>query len=131
MAHIATQTILINNDKGGSVEGLLHLTMYDKHERIKRAAGAWVGFWLLAILSVPIMLAHFVLVPAFLILGPFFAYRRYNASAVPKEVTGRCPTCQEEICLPLEATDSLPMWTYCPANNDPVQLLEQNRSFTK
>ncbi len=124
MASTETQTIIIKNDKGDSSEGILHLETYDKQDRIKRAAIAWAGFWLLAVLFIPVLIVHFVAIPLFLILGPVFAYKRYNTESIPKEITGNCPTCGEDVQIKLEASDRLPMWSYCSAHNDPIQLLE-------
>jgi len=124
MASLETQSIIIKNDNGVTCDGTLHLMAYDKQERVKRAAIAWGGFWLLAVIFIPIVIVHLVAIPLFLILGPVFAYKRYHAASIPKEVTGRCPTCGEELKIQLETSDRLPMWSYCSAHNDPIQLLE-------
>ena len=124
MASIKTQTILIKNDKNISSEGALHSTIYEHQERVKRATMALVGFWLLALISTPVLVLHFVLVPAFLFMGPYFAYKRYHAVSVPIEVTGHCPTCDKELRIQLETSDRLPMWSYCSARHDPIQLVE-------
>lgn len=124
MASIETKTILIKNNEEASSEGTLHLAVYDHNERVKRAVIALLGFWLLAVVFIPIMIVHLVAIPLFLVLGPVFAYKRYHAAAIPKEVTGRCPTCGEELKIVLEPSDRLPMWSYCSAHNDPIQLLE-------
>src|SRR3569833_3439926 len=102
MATMTARAILI---KGGDIinEGVLHLQTFDARERKIRAAKMWGLMWLFALLSVPIIVAHFVLVPGFLIAGPVMAYRRYRLVEVPNQVTGMCPTNKEEINLPLGA----------------------------
>jgi len=124
MSSIETRPIIIKNGEGATCDGTLHVETYDKQERVKRAAIALGGFWLLAVIFIPIVIVHLVAIPAFLILGPVFAYKRYHAASIPKEITGRCPTCGEELKVQLEASDRLPMWSYCSAHNDPIQLLE-------
>lgn len=124
MASIETRMILIKNDKNISSEGSLHFTIYEHQERMKRAIIALTGFWFLALVSVLVVVLHFVLAPAFLFMGPYFAYKRYHAVSVPTEVIGHCPTCGEELRIQLDASDRLPMWSYCSARHDPIQLLE-------
>ena len=124
MATIKTQTILIKNDKNISSEGTLRFTIYDHQDRVKRAIIALAGFWLLALISVPVVVLHFVLVPAFLFMGPYFAYKRYHTISVPTEVIGHCPTCDEELTIQVETSDRLPMWSYCSARHDPIQFVE-------
>jgi len=124
MAKIETQSIIIKNDQGAASEGTLHMAAYNKQERMKRAAIALGGFWMLAVIFIPIVGVHLIAIPLFLVLGPVFAYKRYHAVSIPQEVTGKCPTCGEELKIQLETSDRLPMWTYCSAHNDPIQLLE-------
>lgn len=108
---------------GVTLPGSLHLLEYSGQERVKRAAIAWLVCWLLAVVSLPIVFAHWVLVPGFFFAGPFAAYRYYHTLAVPQAITGRCPQCQHDITLPVEAADKLPMWRYCPQCNQSLQLL--------
>lgn len=125
MATMTVRPILI---KGGDVinVGVLHLQTFDPRERRIRAAKIWALMWLFALLSVPIIVAHFVLVPGFLMAGPVMAYRRYRLVEVPDHVTGTCPTNKEEMNLPLEASTRLPVWTHCQQCRTSIQLLEKN-----
>lgn len=108
-------------------EGILHLQAFDPRERKIRAAKMWGLMWLFALLSLPIIIAHFVLVPGFLIAGPVMAYRRYRVKEVPNHMTGICPTNKEEINLPLEASVRLPIWIHCPGCKSSIQLLEKHQ----
>jgi hypothetical protein len=69
MTTMVTRPMLL---KSGDIinEGILHLQSFDSKERKIRAAKIWGFMWLLALLSLPIIVAHFVLVPGFLIAGP-------------------------------------------------------------
>jgi hypothetical protein len=62
MTTMVTRPMLL---KSGDIinEGILHLQSFDSKERKIRAAKIWGFMWLLAILSLPIIVAHFVLVP--------------------------------------------------------------------
>ena len=113
--------------KSGEVtgDGILFLKAFDAKERKIRAAKTWALMWLFAVLSLPIIIAHFILVPGFLIAGPVLAVRRYRVTEVPDHVSGLCPSGKEEFTLTLEASDHLPMWSYCPVCNASLQLLDK------
>ena len=113
MTTIVTRPILV---KSGDIENeaLLHMKSFDARERKIRAAKIWGLMWLGAVLSVPIIIAHFVLVPGFLIAGPVMAMKRYRTTEIPDHASGTCPAGKEEFTVPLEASAKLPMWTHCP-----------------
>lgn len=127
MTTTVTRPILV---KSGDVDGeaVLYLQSFDTRERKIRAAKIWGLMWLFAVLSLPIIIAHFVLVPGFLIAGPVMAMRRYRVAEIPDHVSGTCPSGKEEFTLELEASDHLPMWTHCPACNASLHLLEKEQS---
>lgn len=106
-------------------DGVLHLRAFDARERKLRAAKTWALMWLFAVLSLPIIIAHFVLVPGFLIAGPVMAFKRYRVTEVPDHVSGNCPAGKEEFTLALESSDRLPMWSHCPVCKSSLQLLEK------
>lgn len=62
----------------------------ERSGRALRAAGACV---LLAAVSVLLPIAHFVLVPGFLLAAPIFATRRLRERASIIALTGTCPRC--------------------------------------
>ena len=115
--------VLKSGDTTG--EGILHLQTFDAKERKMRAAKTWALMWLFAVLSLPIIIAHFILVPGFLIAGPVLAVRRYRVMEVPDHVSGNCPAGKEEFSLQLETSDRLPMWTHCPVCKASLQLIEK------
>ena len=84
--------------------------------------------WLLAILAVAIPLAHFILVPGFLLAGPVVAVLRYRDTERNEQVTGECPVCGKPVTIPLDSSDQLPLWTYCPPSGDPIRVLEEGGS---
>ena len=123
MPTVETHPVLIKGNNDQTEEGLLQTTVYTHQDRVKRAILVCAGLWLLAALSVPLIFAHWVLVPGFLIAGPIVGLKRYRTERVPNTVTGQCPACHEKLVISLESTDQLPLWTYCSSNNDPIQLL--------
>ncbi|HHH36775.1 MAG TPA: hypothetical protein ENK48_08130 [Gammaproteobacteria bacterium] len=125
MAERQSRPIRISNSNGQHTEGTLNYSVYTPRERMLRGAKALGICWGLAVLSIPLIGAHWVLVPGFLIAGPVVGYRRYHSTESMESAVGECPTCHQQVTIPLEAGDRLPKWTYCPANNDPIQLTEE------
>ena len=123
MATLRTENIVIKNDESGISVGELHTRDLNPGDRWKRAAAGLALFWGLAVLSLPIVGLHWVLVPGFLIAGPVVAYRRYAAASIMDDATGRCPACGEEVRIALTPSDRIPKWTYCPNCNKPLQLV--------
>ena len=64
--------------------------------RVWRAAVPCLVCWALALASVFIVLAHFILVPGFLVAGPVLAYVRFRMVRVVRKVHGACPRCRIE-----------------------------------
>ncbi len=123
----STQAVLIKGTRadGEAVEtqGQFHYVEYDKNDRTRRAIKAWAISWALAVGSIFLIIAHWVLVPGFLIAGPFMARRYYRIERSAKEVSGPCPVCGEECAIKLEGNEKLPLWSYCTPNRDPVQIV--------
>jgi len=124
MAEIRTQAVKLEHETAGAGAGELHVQWFDKRDRMRRAAITWLTCWGLALVSVPIIFAHWVLVPGFLIAGPFMAYRYYHTEIVPKKISGACPSCGQAMELRLETSDQLPMWRYCPLCNESLHIKE-------
>lgn len=127
MATMVQRPILLKS--GDAVgDGILHLQAFDPRERKIRAAKMLGLMWLFAALSVPIIIAHFVLVPGFLLAGPVMAFKRYRVTEVPDHVSGNCPAGKEDFTLSLEASDRLPMWSHCPSCNASLYLMDKEGS---
>jgi hypothetical protein len=63
-------------------------------DRVKRGLKALFACWGIAVLTVLIPIAHFVLVPAFLALGILLFTKRLREQASIVGLTGTCPRCQ-------------------------------------
>ncbi len=103
--------------------GELNVQVYSDHERLMRSLKIWGLCWLLAVLSLPILGAHWFLVPGFLIAGPIMGYRRYHQHSISVKVTGTCPRCHNEINLTLEPREQLPLRKYCPHCSAPLHIV--------
>lgn len=77
-------------------EALLQLRSFDSPARVKRAVAALAVWWGAAFLSLFIPVAHFLLVPGFLMFGLVTFVRRLKTSAVVVKARGTCPDCGAE-----------------------------------
>ena len=130
MPTIENTLVHIKGNDGQVTSGNMFTTHYDHGESVKRAMMKLGLFWLLALASIPIIFAHWVLVPGFFIAGPLMAYRTFQMKYTRNHVQGQCPVCQEDVEIKMEARDELSAWTYCPRCDNPLHLLEIN-SATK
>ena len=119
------KAVVLTGNEGQSSDGLMHIISYQRRDRIQRAVTAWLGFWLLAVLSVPIIIAQWILVPAFLIAGPLVAFRRFKSESKAEKITGECPVCQKQVSIDLEADDAVPMWKYCSECKSSLNITEK------
>lgn len=82
---------------GKEGRGIAQAHLWSAEEKKKRALTGLAITWGLAVLSVFLPLAHFFLVPAFLIVGPFIFFwaRRQNGKITALEAA--CPFCGEAL----------------------------------
>ena len=126
MPTIENTSVNIKSNEGQTTPGSMQSTHYDHSECVKRALLKLGLFWLLALASIPIIFAHWVLVPGFFIAGPWMAYRTFQVKYTRNHVRGSCPVCQEDVEIKLEGRDELPRWTYCPRCNNPIQIFTKD-----
>jgi len=92
MPTIETTAILIcNNDGDKSTDGKLSTLVFDQAELTKRALTRLGLCWLASLGSLPIIFAHWVLVPGFFIAGPLLAVATYKMKSAADHVDGQCP----------------------------------------
>ena len=111
---IETKIEFRGNDGDSTTDATLFSLEFDQAELTKRALTRLGLCWLAAIGSIPIIFAHWVLVPGFFIAGPVMAMTAYKMKTAPDHADGRCPDCKESISLKFEPKDTFPKWTYCP-----------------
>jgi len=125
MASQEQKTISVKDDKGAASDGVLHYTSYNAGDRLGRAVIALVACLIVAGITLFIPIAHFFLVPAFLIAGPVLFYVRYKQTDAKEKVATHCPRCHESVEIELEATDKLPKWGFCPKCDCSLELSEK------
>lgn len=126
---IDTTAIGIESDNFPVRDGILYRQVFSNTERVQRALKMLVILWALALATVFVPIAHFVLVPTFLLAGPIVAFRRYGMKSVLEKAGGACPACGQEIAIPLAPGDRLPKRGYCPACNKPLRLVYNSPEF--
>lgn len=122
MSQQQVEAITIKGAASSSV-GELHTRSFTPWERMVQAGKVLAVAWSLALITVFIPIAHFVLVPLFLVAGPVMALMKYRVETVAEKAHGVCPECEQAVDIALDPADRLPKWTYCPACNKPVQLM--------
>ena len=126
MSESKSEPIVMKGNESASSVAELHTRTFTPGERMGRA-GKLLGIsWLLEVVTLFIPIAHFVLVPLFLIAGPVMAVMRYKSESVMEKAHGVCPECANTIDIELEPNDKLPKRTYCPVCSKPLQLMYHN-----
>ncbi len=128
MSESKTEAIVIKGNESAACAGELLSTRFESSERLARAGKVLAVAWLLALITAFIPIAHFFLVPLFLIAGPVMAFMKYKAETVLEKALGTCPECSKAIDIILDPADKLPKRTYCPDCNKPLQLMYHDGS---
>lgn len=81
---------------GKEGDATIRIRSFDRSARLKRAAIGLATWWAVALACVFIPVAHFLLVPGFLIFGLFTFVQRVKATAIVVAAHGTCPDCGAE-----------------------------------
>lgn len=123
MAEEVNRNIQFKSQKNNSTRPAeMHLLAFSLQEQKVRAIKALLLFWAIATVCVLIPIAHFILVPGFLIGGIIAAKRRWNKSEEGIDAKGMCPDCENNICINLDKNAELPQWHSCPECSDALEL---------
>lgn len=114
-----------SSDAENATDATLYLLEFDQGELTKRALTRLGLCWLASLGSIPIIFAHWVLVPGFFIAGPIMAITAYKMKTAPDHADGPCPACNDSISFKFEPKDTLPKWNYCPSCNKSIQVSEK------
>jgi hypothetical protein len=101
--------------------GQVRFQHWARSARLGRATKVLAALWGLAVLSVAIPVAHFLLVPAFLIAGPIAAFRRLRQESGILGGEGVCPACGVQMVIEAHA-DEWPFFDVCQACSTPVRI---------
>jgi hypothetical protein len=107
------QEFLLNGFAPTPGYGSTTVITYDRPARWQRALKALGKWWGIALLSVFIPVAHFVLVPSFFLFGLFQFSQRLGAVEVPSDAHGKCPDCGAEQPLELATQWRVPQLVTC------------------
>ena len=116
------QPLQIRDGQGNTRSGEVNYLLYDAAERNKRAFKMLALCWGLAVVSIFIIILHWVLVPGLLIAGPIMAVRKHKVTREIESARGTCPACQQDVTFKMEVDETLPKNSYCPQCNAPIQL---------
>ncbi len=86
---------------------------YARPERVRRAVTGLAAAWGAALLSVFIPVAHFLLVPGFVLFGLFLFVTRIRTDRVVVDATGTCPDCGTQQTLDVHGRWHLPRQLAC------------------
>jgi hypothetical protein len=113
MSHGTAQPVvlIVGNER---TTGEVRIERWDPSARLLRAAKRWVVLWGLAVVSVLVPVAHFVLVPALLIAGPIAAFMRWRQRSGVLGGEGMCPACRVLMTIDAHA-DEWPLFDVCEA----------------
>ncbi len=125
MAENITRAIEFKSQSSGKANPAeMHVVAFSPSERKARAIKSLLIFWLIAILCIPILIAHFILVPGFFIGGIVVASRRWKAEEEGREAIGICPACDQQTTISLDKNPELPQWHDCSKCSASIELRE-------
>ena len=95
------QSFTLTGYGGAPTNGTVTVQEFSRDERVRRALGALGKWWGIALLSVFIPVAHFILVPSFLLYGIWQFAQRIGTTTQTIDAHGVCPDCRAEQTLEL------------------------------
>jgi hypothetical protein len=95
------QPILLSGYHGEPTRGSVTIHEVDRDARLRRAFTELAKWWGVALLTVLIPVAHFVLVPSFLAYGAWQFFQRLGTAELVSDARGTCPDCGAEQMLEL------------------------------
>lgn len=95
------EPIALSGYHGAPTSGSVTIHTFDREQRVRRAFGGLGKWWAVALFSVFIPVAHFVLVPSFLTYGAYQFFQRLGTVELATDARGTCPDCGAEQTLEL------------------------------
>jgi len=92
--------------------GEVRIARWTGSARLVRAMKMLGVLWGLGVVSVLVPVAHFLLVPAFLLAGPIAAFMRWRQESSILGGQGACPACSADMTLEASA-DEWPLFRIC------------------
>ena len=117
------QRFLLKGYHGVPTSGTVTIGTFTREERVRRAFAGLGKWWGIAVVSVLIPVAHFVLVPSFLAYGVWQVFQRLGTVELVIEARGTCPDCGAEQALDLAARWRAPQPVTCRLCHRGLQLV--------
>ena len=117
------QGVLLRGYHGAPTSGTVTIREFNRDERVRRALAGLGKWWGVAIVSVFIPVAHFVLVPSFLAYGGWQFFQRLGTVELATDAHGTCPDCGTEQALDLAARWRAPQPVTCRQCHRGLQLV--------
>jgi len=95
------QPFILTGYHGVPTHGSVTIQAFDREQRWRRALAGLGKWWGIALLSVFIPVAHFLLVPSFFVYGLGQFFQRLGTAEVAAAPRGTCPDCGAEQVLEL------------------------------
>jgi hypothetical protein len=107
------QAFTLTGYGGAPTEGTVTVQEFSRKERVRRALGGLGKWWGIALGSVFIPVAHFLLVPSFLLYGIWQFVQRLGTMSLATDAHGICPDCHAEQALELATRWRVPQPVTC------------------
>lgn len=111
--HTRVQSFVLTGFSGAPTRGTITIRMFERPERLRRALLALAKWWGIALLSVFIPVAHFLLVPSFFLYGIWQWVQQLGTAELALPARGTCPDCGAEQALDLRARWRVPQDVTC------------------
>ena len=107
------QSFTLTGYGGTPTQGTVTVQEFSRAERVRRALGGLGKWWGIALASVFIPVAHFLLVPSFLLFGMWQFLLRFRTTSLAINAHGTCPDCRTEQALELAVQWRVPQPVTC------------------
>lgn len=118
-----SQPFLLKGYHGVPTPGTVTIRRFNRDERVRRALAGLGKWWGVALVSVLIPVAHFVLVPSFLAYGVWQGVQRLGTVELAIAARGTCPDCGAEQALDLAVRWRAPQPVTCRQCHRGLQLV--------
>lgn len=122
MGPTRVETFILSGFSGGPTRGTVTIRAFTREERWRRALRGIGTWWGLALVSVFIPVAHFVLVPSCVIYGAWQCVHRLSTSELASGARGTCPDCGHEQAFEVAARWHAPQAVTCRSCGRGLQL---------
>lgn len=122
--HVGLKVTLKSSHGNGTEQGEIFVQYLDSRQRLLRSLKVMGLIWGLALVSIFIPLAHFVLVPSFLIAGPIVARQIYQQEKIVLGGKGLCPKCHQDFQI-VKGELTFPLTDVCGKCFENVEITPQ------